>query len=317
MSTAPAQTQNGTAPKTQGAGFIVSTGVPDAPIDGAILKKAMLVEGLPTAMIPDVPSEVDAFMRACDAVKTKRVKGQKLTTRITVGRVKEDVTECVYQLTVEAVDKTNRVIDHPRAMLAVYDKAAPTGRSIRFESTDSPKYDGLDPESALRLQSAIHVHFDAHRGKLPGSRVRTILRESFRTMQATRWSNNNSVFYVPPEHADALDAMDRILTAVYGTNYEYTIGELKGTDRDMQTIADKHEASVRDEAEKMMAQLRDRLADPAQVRTNTLEKFMTQRAELAAQQTRMDALLGREQNIAEQALSLVDVQLAALTERAK
>jgi hypothetical protein len=314
MSIQTAPSQNGASPQTQGAGFLVSTGVGDAPIDGAILKKAMLAEGLPTAMIPDVPSEVDAFMRACASVATKR---EKLTTRVTVGRVKEDVTECVYQLTVEAVDKANRVIDHPRAMLAVYDKAAATGRSIRFEATASAKYDGLDPENALRLQSAIHVHFDAHRGRLPGSKVRAILRQSFRSMHATRWSTTNSVFFVPPEHEGAIDAMRRILTAVYGTAFEYDKAELAGTKANMQTIADKHEASVREEAEKMMETLRDRLADPAEVRQNTLAKFMAQRAELSAMQARMDALLGREQNVAQQALSLVDVQIAALTERAK
>lgn len=318
MSTALApSSQNGTAQQTQGAGFLVTTGVSDNPIDGAVLKRAMLAENLPTNLIPDVPSEVDAFMRACSSVATKRKKGEKLATRVTVGRVKEDVTECVYQLTIERVDKAHRVIDHPQAMLAVYDKAAAPGQSISFEPSDPAKHATIDPADADRLERAIREHFDAERGRLPGSKVRAILRQSFRDMHATRWSTTNSVFFVPPEHSDALDAMKRILTAVYGTGFEYDKAELRDSRENMQAIAAKHEASVREEAEKMMESLRDRLQDPANVRKGTLEKFMTQRAEIKALQERMDALLGREQQVAKAALSLVDVQLAALTERAK
>src|SRR4051812_13034556 len=101
------------------AGVLVTTSVPDRPIDPEQLRKLLLAHNLDDALVPERKkiSEVHAFQNACRSVETRRgSKAKGSTTTVAVGEVVTNATESVYQITAEVRDEQMLVIEHPKAM---------------------------------------------------------------------------------------------------------------------------------------------------------------------------------------------------------
>src|SRR4051812_17851546 len=167
------------------AGTLTNTRVPDAPVNLEQLRALMTAEGLDTTMLP-APKTPRApaldFALACRAVETRRGKRGRTGERVAVGEVVTNATESVYQITREVVDEANRVIDHKKGMRVVYVKDVLATDPIHVEPFAQEHYEHLK-----HLEAEIRLRFDALRGTIPGSKIRAILREQFRRMQATRW----------------------------------------------------------------------------------------------------------------------------------
>jgi hypothetical protein len=292
------------------AGFITTTKVPDIPTPADTFRRLLDQEGLDGSLVPNKRREADDFANACRAVETRRGKAAK-GERVAVGEVLTNQAESIYQITREVVDAQNKVIDHEKAMKVVLDNARPTD-PLRFELLDPSHEHALKP-----LEDQIRARFFALRGTLPGAKVRAILRELFKQMNATRWSSANSVWFVAPQHADKLEAIERVLAGAYGADAEFDLGPILNTKAVRERIKGKVGQHVSADATKLMADIAEKLQGDGDVRPGTFELVNGRARELREHADQMRELLGVEVETADEALKLVDQQLLAMWGRVK
>lgn len=297
------------------AGLLSNTRVPDSPCDVEQLRSLMTAEGLDTSMLPKVKtprSPVFDFAIACRSVETKRGKRGRTGERVAVGEVVTNGDESVYQVTRELVDTQNRVIDHRKGMRVVYDKAFADSDPIRVEPFTAEHYDSIK-----HLEDEIRARFMALRGTIPGSKVREIVRKQFRLLGATRWSTTNSVWFVPTEHVATLEAIERVLKAIYGDRAEFDSIPLPRSPHTTRTVTDKVGGHVALDAEKLLAKIAGKLADGADVRNDTFERMRDEAQEVRDYVKGMEAMLGGEVALAQSSMALVDTQLMEMLSRVK
>jgi hypothetical protein len=300
----------GTIPEEYIAGTLTTTSVPDRSIDSEQLRQLLTQHGLDSSLVPAKRPEVFDFQNACRSVETRRgvraPKGHR--TQITVGEVVTNSAESVYQITAEVRDETNRVIEHPKGMRVVYDKAV-AQNPIRVEPLEA--FATMDPD----LEARVRAHFDTHRGKLPGAKVREILRTLFRSINATVWSKG--VWFVGIQHASTLAAMEATLTGLYGTDSEFHTIPMLNTKGVKRILGEKVIAHVRGDAGKLMAEIGEQLSDGRSVSDKQFQRIAQARAALVEQADAMQATYGSELEGVEAALKLVDAQVMEMWSRVK
>lgn len=292
------------------AGCLTTSKVPDAVTDLEGFRTLMQANGLDDSLVPPKRREVDDFAFACRSVETRRGKVLK-GERVSVGEVVTNAAESVYQITHEQVDAQNRVINHPKAMRVVYDKTQSPADPIRVEPMEPSHYEALK-----HLEDAIRARFFALRGTLPGSKVRAILRELFKQMNATRWSSANSVWFVPKEHAGTLEAIERVLKAAY-PDAEFDSIPLPNTTGVRKLVEEKVGAHVGSDATKLMAEIAEKLRDGASVREDTFKRANDRAREIRSYAERMEKMLGAEVEQVAEATKLIDAQLMEMWGRVK
>lgn len=297
-------------PREYIAGSLTTTSIPDRPIDLEQLRTLMLQHGLDASLVPAKRSEVFDFQQACRSVETRRGTQQGPRTQIAVGEVVTNAVESVYQVTAEVRDEANRVIEHPKAMRVVYDKSlvGPGRDPIRFEPLD-PNY-----AAALHdLEATIRVRFDQTRGRLPGAKVREILRTLFRRMAATRWAN--SVWYVGVTHEPELGAMRRVVKELYGADADFSTAPILNTKGVREIIEEKVTAHVQSDVANLVGELSKQLKPGREVKEADLKRAQGARRTLVEQAEAMMAAYGSEITTVRDALALVDDQVAAMWSR--
>lgn len=286
-------------------GRLTTTHVPDRAIDGERLRELMKAEGLPHDLVPAKRSPVFDFQNACATVATRRGGKDAKGEYVEVARVKADQVECVYQITRCVKDTTNRVVEHHKSMRIVYAKERlAQGRDPIY--VDALSFD--DYEALKHLEQKIRLHFDAHRGRLPGQNVRVILRELFARLHATRWAANASVWFVPEQHAGTIDAMERVLKALCGDQVEFDAIPLYRADT-IDVLERKVASQVRTDVGKLMGENAEKLRAGEKVKTTTFERARAERAKLSEYAKHMIALVGDEIGAVEESLRMLDDQL--------
>lgn len=292
------------------SGLLTTTRIPDAPIELEKLRALMAAEGLDTSGLPAKRSRVHDFSLACRAVESKRGRVRK-GERVTVGEAVANASESVYQITREEVDEDNRVIHHPKAMRMVYDKSA-AGDPIRVEPLDPTHYEALK-----HLEHEVRLRFSALNGTLPGPKVRELVRDQFKAMNATRWSSGSSVWFVPKEHNDRLHALERMLKAAYPDSVEFTTAPLPNSEGVRAIVEDKVGEHAHADAARLMAEIATKLSDGADVRLDTFQRTKARADELRTYGERMEKMLDGEVTAVREAMRLVDQQLMEMWGRVK
>jgi hypothetical protein len=294
------------------AGTLTTTSVPDRPIDTEQLRALMIQYGLDASLVPAKRSEVFDFQQACRSVETRR--GAKVPqgprTQIAVGEVVTNAIESVYQVTVEVRDETNRVIEHPKALRVVYDKSltGPGDDPIRFEPIEQAYADALHD-----LEHVIRLRFEGTRGRLPGAKVREILRTLFRRMAATRWAY--SVWYVSIAHEAELEAMRTVIKTIYAADADFSTVPILNTKGVREIIEEKVTAHVQTDVTQLMAELAKHLKPDREVKEADFKRAQGSRKALVDQAEAMMAAYGEEIASVRDALALVDEQVMAMWER--
>lgn len=287
-------------------GRLTNTRVSDRSIDGDQLRALMITEGLPDELVPKTRPEVFDFQKACASVATRRAGKDTKGEYVEVARVKADHEECVYQVTRCVKDKAHRVIEHHKSMRIVYrkDRAARGQDPIYIEPLGQDDYEALK-----HLEAKIRLHFDVHRGKLPGANVRGILRELFARLHATRWSSTNSVWFVPEEHAGTIEAMERVLKALYGPD-DVEFDHIPLYRGDAEDILERKVAShVRTDVAKLMGENAEKLRGDDKVKLVTFTRAREERARLDEYARRMIGVVGDEISAVKESLRMLDDQL--------
>lgn len=301
-------------------GLITIFTVPDKAVSGSHLAKLWAREGLDPKLIPEARRPVDDFRQACRAVETRKggnsANGHK--TEIKVDEVTNQGDECVYQITRMVRDMQHRVIDHPKAMTLAYNKTlAEQDHSAANCITVTPQ----DPQTfgALKgLADIITDTYDKNVGKsVPGQKIRNAVREYMHLLGGTNLRRaSGGVYFVPVAGADTLSSLARICGDLYGHDADFSFFPQPGTKAAAQMVADAHVRNIQADADEMIAKITERLKSSGKVRKDLLTNLVQRRRELGALRKRYIDLLGGEQKLITEKLSMVDDQLEKLMAQA-
>lgn len=300
----------GQIPQDALLGNLVLRRVPDASVEVGLARALMQQHGLDPALIPEAPKPVHVFGRACRAVETRRPKQQAKTHReqVDVREVVTNSAESVYQITRVLVDEANRQVDHPKAMRVVH--SPDVVRPIHVEPIDPDHYEAL-----AALEGRIRDYYTANLGRVPGAKLREIVRKLLRDSKAV--SYGSAADFVPMEANATMAALKAVIEGLYPGEGRLTLIPLLNTDDLRDELDYHHTREIQDEVHDLMADMRERLAQPGNVRQDMLTNKRLQRRMLTEKCERMRELIGKETGAITEAMELLDMQLAALEERAK
>jgi hypothetical protein len=289
----------------RGDAHLTTTKVPDASVDLERFRSLMQENGLSHELVPNAPSDIRTFQRVCGGLQTKRGGKDQRGTYVDSVRIVSDSHECVYMITQGVKDPGNRDLEHHNAMRVVFDKdmAAAGSDPIAIEVVNGAKFDELN-----ELIERLRLEYKLLRGKLPGSKVRGIYREEFRRMNATRWSRTGSVWFVPAEHGDRLERMERVLRALYADDCEFDTLEVIADEAKLRDKAGQH---AKGEATQLLEEMSGLLAAD-KVRAGSKQRVLERRQQLIDYRDRMKAELNGDVDTIEGALRLLDRNVLAL-----
>jgi hypothetical protein len=302
-------------------GVITIFTVPDKNVDGAVLANEWAREGLDPKLIPDTRRPVNDFQQACRSVETRRAgtNAQGHKTEVKVDEVTNAGDECVYQITRMIRDTTNRVIDHPKAMRVIFNKVS---AETNPDSANCIRVEPLDPAhfGAIKgLADRIVQHYDSNRGTVPGQKVRNAVRDYMKILGAENLRRaSGGVYFVPMVGADTLKSLARVCETIYPDgDCDFAFFPQPNTKAAAKLIAKHHVLNVQSEADEMMSRISERLKNgTGKVRKDLLTNLMQQRRELGAHRKRYIELLGGEQKLITEKMSMLDEMLENLMERA-
>lgn len=206
------------------AGAYLWYSIPDPVVSIARVRRAMRAAGLDDSRLPKDRRPEHVVQEACRRVEGTFTNGAR--TVIRAEQVLHAGGELVYQITKHVQDTAKRVVDHPRALRVTYVKS--TGE-LKFEPIDrTPRREVRD------LEEKIQEHFENNSTKIPGHRLRTILRHYIEAIGAENMRGNSGAVYFMPKRNPLpegklrdfhgaevdgmafLDSVEQMLVGVYG-----------------------------------------------------------------------------------------------------
>lgn len=297
--------EGGALKKDMLAGTITFSTVPDRPVSATKLLRLAQSEGLDTNRIPREQSTTHAFQRAVRSVETRRRNGANTDAEVKVDEVADNPTECVYQVTRLLRDREDRVIEFPPGMRVVFAKDTET---ISFDPFRAEHYDAVK-----HLTNDIQHAYDEGANKVTGYKVRELLRGFMQDFHATPLRRTGSVYFVPIEAADTLEALARVLDKLYGPDAELVmipVADSKGT----RELVEKHHVfHVNALADEMVAEVTNYIKK-GRIRPDKMGNIVAQRKQMGAYRASYEDIIGNQQREVTEKLSILDEQLEKLME---
>lgn len=234
-----AVTPGGPIDQDQVVGYVCWYNIPDEPVSLGRMKKVWAMAGLDPTDLPKGTKAVHVFQRAVRSIESSH-RGQDSSTRQTEIKVDEVILtpdECVYQVTQLVRDKQERLIQHPKAMRVNFDRKKET---IGFNILgDIPKKD------LLPLMQAINDFFDKNSAKLPGHKVRGLVRKYMKNLNGENLrGKSGGVYFIPASGLDTLESLATGLDELYSGKSELHMLPLVDTDAQREMIHKKHIANT-------------------------------------------------------------------------
>lgn len=301
--------KNGSVTKDMLLGVMAMYAVPDRPVDGSALRAEWTREGLDTGLVPEARQPVHVFMEACRSVATGKrgVPSANRVTEINADLVTHDQAECVYQITRLVRDAAAGVIDHPKAMTLRFDK---TTTDITCIPRDPESYQAL-----AELEDRVRDHFNSNATRVPGNKVRNAVRETLIKSGGTNLrGKSGGVYFVPVAGNDTIEAMQRVLGALYGDDAYIHVIPWLNTEATQRIVKRHHVADVKARCEEMVAEIHNRLHNgkTPKVRKDFVANKMNDRMSLKRHAQEFEKLLGNQLDETREAISLLDDQIDKL-----
>lgn len=196
------------------AGYVTMFTIPDDPVAAQTLLRTWAALDLDTDLLPPARRMPDIFAAACRSVETSGAKHREadgsLRTIVTVDAVMETPTESVYQIGRRVVDRNERVVDHEKAMRVTFNKG--DGETMTFDPLDPAHYAAL-----AGLEDQIRAFFEKNQTKVPGYKIRAVLRAYMVMLGATNLRRKaGGVYFVPADGKGTLDDIQTALDKLYG-----------------------------------------------------------------------------------------------------
>lgn len=296
-------------------GFYSLFTIPNQPVSASKLNRLWISEGLPPHLIPRERESKHNFMAACRSIETRSRTTDANTNRrkeIEVDPVTENATRVVYQVTALVRDKLNEVIEHPKAMRVVFDKA-----TEKIDSMPLDKNTGLDDEDLKTLAARIQEFFDGHTTKVPGERVRAGVRKLMDELGATNVRRKaGGVYFVPKDGKSSLDGLANVFEGLWGEDAELHLIFAANAEGERELVERRFNVNVSEAIEDMMARVKEALTGGEEgqrkMRKDAVGNLLQQRKVLGENRERYSELLGTELEEAGEKLDLLDLQLEQL-----
>lgn len=299
-------------------GVITISTIPETPVSGSLLKKEWSKEGLDPKLIPDVRKAADTFAQACRSVETRRANGTNgQQVEVKVDEVSNGPDERIYQITRMVRDQAKQVIDHPKAMKIVLDKAAAEAGAKAADCIDVQPLDKATFGVLKGLADKVLAYFDKNRTTVPGQKIRNAVRDYFHILGAENMRRNSGgVYFVPTSGVDTLESLQRVVEALYGGAADLHFWPQLNTKGAQDAVGKHHAINVVNECDEMIATITERLKKKGKVRKDLLTNLMQRRRELGARRKQYVEILGGEQQALAAHFETLDDQIDKLMEQA-
>lgn len=290
-------------------GFYVVSSIPDRGVSSAKLRKAWIGAGMDPALVPKTRKAVNAFQVACRSIETRRGNGNAngdhdslKQVEVRVDEVLENAAECVYQVTHLVRDKSNRIIEHPKAMRVIFDKHK---QAIRWEPLDQLV---MDSDALEALGRAIQDHFDANANKVPGAKVRDAIRRTLEGLNGTPIAKGK-LWFAPKAGRNSLEELREALASVYGDEDAYEFSTIPvANDEGQKKLVERHfSVNVTDECNRLIADITERLKNGSGVRSDRLRNMLEDKR-------RIEQQVEKYRDMLDLSLGQVDEQVLLLNE---
>jgi hypothetical protein len=199
------------------AGAYMWYSIPDRMMSIATVRRAVKEVGLDLSRFPTDRRPEHVAQEACRQVEGVHQNGKR--TEIHAEQVVRDADAMIYQITKHVQDKDERVINHPKALRVIFD--------IKKGVLEFQPFDGADKSEVQDLIDTITDHFEKNSTKMPGHKLRTILRHYIEAVGGENVRGQSGGVYflakklgTPALEIDGLEFSAKIvalLTALYKT----------------------------------------------------------------------------------------------------
>lgn len=194
------------------------------------VRRAFRDNGLDVSRLPDERRPEHVAQEACRKVERVTTNGHR--EEIRAEQVDRNEDFLIYQITRHVQDKANRVIEHPKALRVLFSFADGT---LSFQTLEGSKR-----REVQGLIDQIQEHFDKNQNRMPGHKLRTLLRHYVEAAGAENMRGHSGGVYFMPRtnplaqgsklrdhHGDSIDGLEfldqikSMLTQVYGRAPEF------------------------------------------------------------------------------------------------
>lgn len=305
---AVAVTPGGAVKQSMIAGYVTMFTVPDDAVSATKLTRTFAALDLDTDLLPPTRRSADVFKSACREVEAKG-NGSHKRAEVVVDELMETGTEVVYQVTRRIRDRENRVIDHPKAMRVSFKK---DDESMVFEPLEPSHYKALSG-----LEDAIREWYDKNATKVPGYKIRSVLRSYMEILGATNLRRKaGGVYFVPARGKDTLDSLSEALDKLYGAASDLHTIPLVNDEGAREMIQKHFTINATGQIDDLMAKINEALHGTRErkIRADFLGNVIEKRRAIAKLKNDYAGLLESELTELASKIEDLDNQVEALTD---
>lgn len=293
-------------------------GIPEQYKSAVTIKKNWKAAGLPEDKLPRERQKVHVAQEAIRSIEGDASNG--IRRRVIVNEVEHTSGSVTSQVTLQIWDQENRVIEHEKSMRVTFDKKL--GDFAEFEQLDPDAQDHLEG-----LEERIREHFEAHATRMPGAKMRWIIRTLLQSEGAENMSDSgkSAVYYITAEKTDVLKAVGQFLAETYKGDGNHAKGSLHS----VPVINDEGQreflkARFVQNCEDDLQRFRDKLLDLVRkqgdrkrgFRSDMLHNLREERAQLIDRREKFSELLSDTLTELDQSSRLADSALTKLMAQA-
>jgi hypothetical protein len=298
--------------------------IPDAMQSLTKVRKAWRDCGLDVDRLPKERRMEHVFQEACRLVERRTV--EDTIVEIRAEAVLHTAEEVVYQITRHVWDEKNRVIEHPKALRAIWNKK---DLALKFERLESAN-GAVQP-----IEDAIRQHVEKNATKVPGHKIRTILRHYVEEVGAENMRGNaGAVYFMPkvnPQKADkdgnreVIDGREFVgriiamLNAIYGRADVHRVPCVNDEGQRAyleQKFVENCSEDVENFRDRALELVESKGARSRGFRKDVVENMLSARERLVERKAKFEKILGREIESLDQDMSLADSALRLFLEAA-
>lgn len=173
------------------AGEYIWYSIPEDMVPLVTVRRHVKTVGLDVERFPKERRLEHVAQEACRKVEGVYQNGKR--TEIRAEMVVRNNVEMVYQITKHVQNKEGRVIDHPKALRVVFNYKK---NDIDFEPLAKSR---ADREEIAEIWRRIREHFDSNASKMPGHKLRTILRHYIEEVGGENMRGRSGGVYFMPK----------------------------------------------------------------------------------------------------------------------
>lgn len=309
LKNAVAVTPGGAVKASMIAGYVTMFTVPDDAVGATKLLRTFAALDLDTDLLPPGRRAVNVFQTACRSVADSgRTNGSRVA-EIVVDEIMDAPHECVYQITRRIRDRENKLIDHPKAIRVTFKK---DDESMVFEPLEPSHYKAL-----AGLEDAIREFYDKNATKVPGYKVRAVLRAYMGVMGGTNLRRKaGGVYFLPARAKETLDSLKAALDKLYGERSDLHTIPLVNDEGARDMIRKHFTINAVGQIDDLMAKIAEALGGAREraIRSDFLGNVAERRREITTLKNEYSTLLEGELDDLASKIEDLDEQMEALTE---